>query len=167
MRPRQFQSSFQPTGLVASLAHPGGNITGGAILSAELGAKRLELLKEVVPGLSRTAVLWNGANPANALAWRETEGAARALGVTLQSYDVQGPKDFNIAFATMAQQRPDAISVLTDALITQYLNQIVDFANACQAYFPARTRLSSGGCCLMAPNILRCCVSLPPRWIRF
>src|ERR1700730_14008302 len=94
------------TGLIASLAHPGGNITGGALLSAELGAKRLELLKEVVTGLSRTAVLWNGANPANALAWRETEGAARALGVTLQSYDVQGPKDFNIAFATMAQQRP-------------------------------------------------------------
>jgi putative tryptophan/tyrosine transport system substrate-binding protein len=116
------------TGLVASLAHPGGNITGGAILSAELGAKRLELLKELVPGLSRIAVLWNGANPANALAWRETEGAARALGMTLQSYEVQGPKDFNIAFAAMAQQRPDAISVLTDALIFQYLKEIVDFA---------------------------------------
>jgi putative ABC transport system substrate-binding protein len=116
------------TGLVASLAHPGGNITGGAILSAELGAKRLELLKELVPGLLRIAVLWNGANPANALAWRETEGAARALGMTLQSYEVQGPKDLDIAFATMAQHRPDAISVLTDALISQYLKEIVDFA---------------------------------------
>ena len=56
------------TGLIVSLAHPGGNITGGALLSAELGAKRIELLKEVVPGLTRTAVLWNGANPANVLA---------------------------------------------------------------------------------------------------
>src|SRR5262249_705317 len=116
------------TGLIASLAHPGGNITGGALLSAELGAKRLELIKEVVPGLSRMAVLWNGANPANALAWRETEGAAHALGVTLQSYNVQGPKDFNIAFATIAQQHPDAVSVLTDALITKYQKEIVDFA---------------------------------------
>src|SRR5215831_16316549 len=74
------------TGLIASLAHPGGNITGGALLSGELAAKRLELLKEVVPGLSRTAVLWNGANPANVLAWKETKGAAHALGMTLQSH---------------------------------------------------------------------------------
>jgi putative ABC transport system substrate-binding protein len=68
------------TGLIASLARPGGNITGGAILTGELAAKRLELLKEVISSLSRTAVLWNSANPANALAWRETQGAARALG---------------------------------------------------------------------------------------
>src|SRR5262249_61217440 len=64
------------TGLIASLAHPGGNITGGALLSWELAAKRLELLKEVGPGLSRTAVLWNGANPAKALASTETDSAA-------------------------------------------------------------------------------------------
>ena len=73
------------TGLIASLAHPGGNITGLAVLNAETSAKRLELLREVVPALSRGAVLWNAANPANALAWKETEGAGRALGVALQS----------------------------------------------------------------------------------
>jgi putative tryptophan/tyrosine transport system substrate-binding protein len=142
------------TGLIASLAHPGGNITGGALLSAELGAKRLELLKEVVTGLSRTAVLWNGANPANALAWRETEGAARALGVTLQSYDVQGPKDFNIAFATMAQQRPDAISVLTDALITQYQKEIVDFAihERLPSVFPSKDPIKLGGLLSYGPH---------------
>ena len=135
------------TGLIASLAHPGGNITGGALLSAELGAKRLELLKEVVPRLSRTAVLWNGANPANALAWRETEGAARTLGVTLQSYDVRGLQDFNIAFATMAQQRPDAVSVLTDALITQYQKEIVDFAinERLPSVFPSKDPIKLGG----------------------
>ena len=142
------------TGLIASLAHPGGNITGGALLSAELGAKRLELLKEVVPGLSRTAVLWNGANPANALAWRETEGAARALGVTLQSYDVQGPKDFNIAFATMARQRPDAVSVLTDALITQYQKKIVDFAinERLPSVFPSKDPIKLGGLLSYGPR---------------
>ena len=106
------------TGLIASLAHPGGNITGGAILTGEIAAKRLELFKEVVPSLSRTAVLWNSANPANALAWRETQGAASALGVTLQSHEVQGPQDFEVAFARMAEERSDALFVLDDALIS-------------------------------------------------
>ena len=142
------------TGLIANLAHPGGNITGGALLSAELGAKRLELLKEVVPGLSRTAVLWNGANPANALAWRETEGAARALGVTLQSHDVRITKDFNIAFATMAQQRPDAVSVLSDALITQYQKEIVDFAinERLPSVFPSKDPIKLGGLLSYGPH---------------
>ena len=107
------------TGLIASLAHPGGNITGGAILVGELAAKRLQLLKEVVPNLSRTGVLWNSANPANALALRETDGAARAIGVTLQSHEVKGPKDFEIAFARMAEERLDALFVLDDALTIQ------------------------------------------------
>ena len=142
------------TGLIANLAHRGGNITGGALLSAELGAKRLELLKEVVPGLSRTAVLWNGANPANALAWRETEGAARALRVTLQSHDVRGPEDFNIAFATIAQQRPDAVSVLTDALITQYQKEIVDFAinERLPSVFPSKDPIKLGGLLSYGPH---------------
>jgi putative ABC transport system substrate-binding protein len=116
------------TGLITSLARPGGNITGGAILFAELGTKRLELLKELVSGLSRTAVLWNGANPANALPWRETQAAARALGVTLQSHEVRGPKDFEIAFAKMAEERPDALFVLQDELTASYHKEIADFA---------------------------------------
>jgi putative ABC transport system substrate-binding protein len=142
------------TGLIISLAHPGGNITGGAILSAELGAKRLELLKEVVPELARTAVLWNGANPANALAWRETEGAARALGVTLQSHDVRSAKDFEIAFAAIAQQRPDALSVLTDALITQYQKEIVDFAihRRLPSVFPNKEPIEAGGLMSYGPH---------------
>jgi putative ABC transport system substrate-binding protein len=116
------------TGLVRSLAHPGGNITGLAVLNAELSAKRLEVLKEVVPGLSRGAVLWNAANPANRLAWKETEDAARVLGVTLQSQEVREPKDFEGAFAMMAQQRPDVLLVLQDALTLQHRKQIIDFA---------------------------------------
>ena len=104
------------SGLVPSLARPGGNLTGLSVLNAELSAKRLELLREIVPGLSRGAVLWNVANPANGLAWKDTEGAARVLGVTLQSQEVREPKDFAGAFAAMAQQRPDAFLVLQDAL---------------------------------------------------
>lgn len=116
------------TGLIASLAHPGGNVTGLAVLNAETSAKRLELLREVVPGLSRGAVLWNAANPANGLAWRETDGAGRALGVALESQEVRGPKDFEGAFAAIAQQRPDILLVLQDALTLEYRKEIIGFA---------------------------------------
>ena len=135
------------TGLIASLARPGGNITGGAILTGEMAAKRLELLKEVVPRLSRTAVLWNSANPANALAWEETQGAARALGVTLQSHEVQGPKDFEVAFARMGEEHPDALFVLDDALTQQYRKEIADFAmqKRLPSVFAIKDRVEAGG----------------------
>ena len=116
------------TGLIASLAHPGGNLTGGAQLTAEVSAKRLEILKRVVPRLSRVAALWNPANPALVFSWKETQGAARALGVTLQSHEVQGPKDFAAAFAMTADERPDALLVLQDAVTMQQRNEIIDFA---------------------------------------
>jgi putative ABC transport system substrate-binding protein len=116
------------TGLIASLAHPGGNVTGLAVLNAETSAKRLELLREVVPGLSRGAVLWNAANPANTLAWKETEGAGRALGVAIQSHEVRGLGDFEGAFAMIAQQRPDILLVLQDALTLEYRKVIIGFA---------------------------------------
>src|SRR5215813_3035328 len=73
------------TDLVATLAHPGGNLTGGAQLTAETSAKLLAILKEVVLGLSRVAALWNPANSAIVFSWKETQGVARVLGVTLQS----------------------------------------------------------------------------------
>src|SRR6266436_7588209 len=90
-------------GLVTSLARPGGTVTGNAILYAELSTKRLEFLKDVVPGLSRVVVLWNAANPANASVWHETQAAAHALGLRLHAQDVQSPQDFEGAFAHTAQ----------------------------------------------------------------
>jgi putative ABC transport system substrate-binding protein len=116
------------TGLIGSLAHPGGNLTGGAQLTAEVSAKRLEILRRVVPGLSRAAALWNPANSALVFSWKETQGAARLLGVTLQSHEVQGPKDFPAAFAMIAEERPDALLVLQDAVTMQQRNDIIDFA---------------------------------------
>ena len=71
------------TGLIDSLAHPGRNLTGGAQLTAEVSGKRLEILKKVVPGLSRAAVLWNSANPALVFSWKETQGAARGVSLSL------------------------------------------------------------------------------------
>jgi putative ABC transport system substrate-binding protein len=128
--PIVFPTAIDPvgTGVVSNLRHPGGNLTGGAILYAELCAKRLQLLKEVVPGLSRSAVVWNAANPANALAWRETQDAARTLGVVLQSREIKDLKDFEGAFAIMAQERPDALLVLEDNLTLHYRKEIAEFA---------------------------------------
>src|SRR5947209_6369444 len=108
------------TGLVDSLGHPGRNLTGGAQLTTESSAKRLEILKKVVPGLSRAAVLWNSANPALVFSWKETTGAALGLGVTLQSHEVQGENDFAAAFAAIAEERPQALLVLQDALAIQH-----------------------------------------------
>jgi putative ABC transport system substrate-binding protein len=135
------------TGLVASLAHPGGNLTGGAQLTAEASAKRLEALKKVVPGLSRGAALWNPGNPALAFAWKETQAAARALGVALQSHEVQGPKDFEAAFAAIAQDRPDALLVLQDAVTLQQQKEIVNFAiqKRLPGMFQARGWAEAGG----------------------
>jgi putative ABC transport system substrate-binding protein len=134
-------------GLVASLDHPGGNVTGGTLLQAELSVKRLELLKEMVPGLSRAALLWNAGNPAYVRAWAQSQGAAQTLGVVLQRYEVSSPTDFQAAFATMAQQRPDALVVLEDALTIQHRKEIVDFAlkNNLPSSFFAKEAVEAGG----------------------
>jgi len=116
------------TGLIASLARPGGNVTGGAQLTAEASAKRLEILKRVVPGLSRVAALWNPGNTAIVFSWKETQDAAHALGVVLLSHEVQGQKDFGPAFAMIDEERPDALLVLQDAVTMQQRNEIIDFA---------------------------------------
>ena len=116
------------TGLIASLAHPGGNVTGGAQLTAEASPKRLQILKRVVPGLSRVATLWNPGNTAIVFSWKETQDAAHALGLTLQSHEVQGQKDFAPAFAMIDEERPGALLVLQDAVTMQQRKEIIDFA---------------------------------------
>jgi putative tryptophan/tyrosine transport system substrate-binding protein len=122
-------------GLVASLVRPGGNLTGLSAVGPELSEKRLELLKEVVPGLTRVAVLWNAANPANAAVWQETQAAALALGLRLHSQEVGGPQDFEGAFARTAQARPEALLVVGDALLAMHRPQIVEFAT--QQHLPS------------------------------
>ena len=134
-------------GLVASLDHPGGNVTGGTLLQAELSVKRLELLKEMVPGLSRAALLWNAGNPAYVRAWTQSQGAAQTLGVALERYEVRSPTDFQAAFATMVQQRPDGLVILEDALTIQHRKEIVDFAlrNHLPTSFFAQEAVEAGG----------------------
>jgi len=147
--PVVFPNAINPveTGVVASLAHPSGNVTGGAAQTAVLSAKRLEIIKEVLPGLSRGAVLWNAANPALALAWRETQGAAHVLGVTLQAHELRDVKDFDAAFAVMAQERPDVFVVLQDALTLQHRKEIIEFAiqRRLPGMFVAKEWVEAGG----------------------
>jgi putative tryptophan/tyrosine transport system substrate-binding protein len=92
-------------GLVASLAHPGGNVTGLSSLAKELSGKQLELLKEAIPRVSLVAVLWDPTNPSNALNLGETKVAAGALRVTLQPLEVRGPDDFEHAFSAIKKER--------------------------------------------------------------
>jgi putative ABC transport system substrate-binding protein len=142
-------------GLVASLARPGGNITGLSILALELNGKRLELLQEVVPGMTRVAVLWNAANPANASAWQETQAAAGALGLLLHSQDVRGSQDLEGAFALMAQAHPDALLVLGDALIAMHRPQIAEFATQqhLPSVFATREDVVAGGLMSYGPSL--------------
>ncbi len=115
-------------GLVASLARPGGNITGLTNLAPDLGGKRLELLKEVVPQLSRVAVLGDPSSPSHAPGWRETESAARSLGVQVQSLEVRAPNpDFAGAFSAIIRYRADALLTLSQPLIRVNRQKIVDF----------------------------------------
>jgi putative ABC transport system substrate-binding protein len=142
-------------GLVASLARPGGNVTGLSSLSPELSRKRLELLQEVVPGITRVAVLWNAANPANAAVWHETQAAAGALGLQLLSQEVRGPQDFAGAFARMAQARPEALLVLADALLGMHRPQIVAFATQqhLPGVFAGRPSVVDGGLMYYGPSL--------------
>jgi putative tryptophan/tyrosine transport system substrate-binding protein len=113
---------------VASLARPGGNITGLATLSPELSGKRLELLKETVPRLSRVAVLGTSTVPGYAQALRETELAARAFKVKLQNLDVLDPKDIETAFRAASKEHADAVLVLTGLIFNNQRTQVVDLA---------------------------------------
>jgi putative ABC transport system substrate-binding protein len=116
------------TGLVKSLSHPGGNLTGGAQLTAEASAKRLEALKKLAPGVSRVAVLWNPSNPAIVFAWEETQDAARKIGLRLESHEVRSPNEFAAVFAAITNSAPDALLVLQDAITLQQRKEIVEFA---------------------------------------
>ena len=116
------------TGLIASLARPGANITGVTDPAAELSAKRLELLKEAVPKASRIAILWNADDLGMTLRYRQIEGAARILHVTVQPLGVREPEDFEAAFSAMTRERPDALFLVTDALTTLNRKRVFDFA---------------------------------------
>ena len=127
--PRLFIAGTDPVelGLVASLARPGGNATGINFLGAELTAKRLELLREMVPGAARVAVLVNPASPAT-IPLREVEAAARAMGLQLQVLNASTSREIDAAFATLMRERPDALFVGGDTFFNSRRVQLANLA---------------------------------------
>jgi putative ABC transport system substrate-binding protein len=115
-------------GLIASLARPGGNVTGLSDESVHLSAKRMELLKEAVPKAARIAVLWNANDQGMTLRYREIEKAARILQVEVQALGVREPDDFAVAFSTMTRRRPDAMFLVADALTNLNRTRVIEFA---------------------------------------
>ena len=115
-------------GLIDSLAHPGGNITGVGEVAAELSAKRLEVFKDAFPNLRKIAMLWNADDLGMTLRYRSAAAAARTLGFEIQPLGVREPDDFAAAFAAMERDRPDAILMVTDALTSLNRKRVFEFA---------------------------------------
>ena len=135
-------------GLVASLARPGGNITGStSTVAREIAGKQLALLKETAPKVSRMAVLWNPTTPGNALALREAEIAARGLGLELQLLEARSLNDFDDAFAAMTTKRAGALLVLGDVMFVTHRIRLADLAakNRLPAMYVQREYVEDGG----------------------
>jgi putative ABC transport system substrate-binding protein len=116
------------TGLIASLARPGGNVTGLTQMSTDLAAKRLQLLQEVAPSTSRVAVLWNSEAAGSLLAWQEIQDPARQLGIELHSLEVRRGADFDAAFASIIEADDHALMVLPGSAVVVNQQRIADFA---------------------------------------
>jgi ABC-type uncharacterized transport system substrate-binding protein len=118
------------SGLVSSLAHPGGNVTGLSLMVPDIAGKRLQLLKEILPQLARVAVLWNAANPYPTIAFKEIQAAGLRLGIEVQSMAVRGPDDFDGAFEDARRQHPDALVEVEDPLTNSLHKRIIEFVAA-------------------------------------
>ncbi len=144
-------------GLVPSLARPGGNVTGTSFMAPDLVGKQLELIKEVVPKVSRVALLRHPANPASATYMREAEAAARILDMRLQTLDARNPQEIDSAFAAMTRERADALLIFPDSFFATQRRQIAELAAkrrlpAIHAGTPEYAE--AGGLIVYSPNIL-------------
>ena len=144
------------SGLVASLARPGGNVTGISLMTPDLVGKQLEVLKEVVPKVSRVALLWNPDNPGSAAQLREAEAAARALGVRLQILAARDPQEIDSAFAAMTRGRAAALVVLADAILLNQRRQIAELAaeRRLPAVYGPSEHAEAGGLMAYSANLL-------------
>ena len=143
------------SGLVATLARPGGNISGTAWGSRGIDGKRLQLLKETVPRISKVAVLWNPEVLGVRSQWQETQVSAGRLGLTPESYEVRDPKDFPGVLTAMMRKRPDALITFVSPLTTAYRPIIVEFAtkHRLPTMFATRADVEGGGLIAYAAHI--------------
>jgi len=142
-------SSTDPiqSGIVESLAHPGGNITGMSLLASDLWPKRLELLKEIFPKVSRVAIFWNKSNTGMAIEARATQEAAGQLGVALQDRGVKDLSEIEAVLDAMGKDRPDGFLALMDITLRTYQKRILDFlaTNRLPAIFESKEWVEAGG----------------------
>jgi putative ABC transport system substrate-binding protein len=143
-----------PSALVESFARPGGNVTGVTTFSTELTAKRIELLKELVPNVTRVALLHNMSNPAALPEWEETKRAAGSLGLRVELLDVRSQGDLDGAFERAVRQRVDALIIGADGFTQLHQQAIVDLAarGRFPAVYPAREFVQAGGLIAYAVN---------------
>jgi putative ABC transport system substrate-binding protein len=143
------------TGVVASLARPGGNVTGFAILTTDLEGKKLELLREAIPRISRIAVLWNPDNPVWASAWKELPNLAQSLGLKLQSLEVRDPGEFEQVFASASSQRAGALLVVQEGLFVSHRQRIVELAarKRLPAMYGQSQFVNAGGLMSYGPSV--------------
>ena len=141
-------------GIVTNLAHPGGNVTGSSSRAAELEAKRLELLKEAVPGLSRVAILFNPTNHYMPLALQSARKGAQMLHVSLAVYEVHDTTTLDAAFVTLTKDRPDALMVPADTFLVSQRSRIAQFAieNKLPSVYSFRQHIEAGGLIAYTPN---------------
>jgi putative ABC transport system substrate-binding protein len=149
-----FSSEPVASGLVNSLAKPGGNVTGLSTMQTELDAKRLEMLKEVLPKISRVAVLWTTVHPSHQHELKSIAGAARRLGMAVTTFDVTSPNGLKRTFAAMTKARPDALFVLWDYRTLTFRKDIAEFAatNHLPTSFPSMEFVEAGGLMSYGPN---------------
>jgi putative ABC transport system substrate-binding protein len=142
-------------GLVTSLAHPGGNITGNSLLFPEVAGKRLQLLKLVVPTMSRVAFLWNPNNASHPAYLDEFKAVAPAMGVEMLLVAVGSPDEFNNTFAAMMRERPDAFMMTADPLHELHIGWIIDFLarNRLPGMYQVRESAVAGGLISYGPNL--------------
>ena len=143
------------TGLAKSLAHPGGNVTGLTGLGSDLGGKRLEILKELVPRMTRVVVLWNSSVPDKLVEFDEMQAPARALGLELRSIEVRTPEDFPPAFDAIARAKPGGLIGLGEPLVYAHRNAISEFAlrNRLPVILNWREAVDAGTLVSYGPNI--------------
>jgi putative ABC transport system substrate-binding protein len=143
------------THLVASLARPGGNVTGTTTQAPELSRKRVQLLKELVPGAARLAVLWESSNLASAENWRETEDAAKSLDVVAQSYTVSMLAELEDVLRAIREAALDGMIVLPSALLFSDKRRLAEFAieNHLPTMFEQREHVEAGGLACYGPNL--------------
>jgi len=141
-------------GLAASLARPGGNVTGLTTNERGLIGKRIELLKEALPRLARVAVLWNPESRTEPLSLRDAEAAARSLGLQVRPAEVRGPEDLEKAFASIVHERPEALALLASNMFLAHRARIVDLAarHRLPATFSERSFVEAGGLMSYGPD---------------